>query len=215
MYGNFSGALVAAVLTIIETVRTTRRAKWGSITIVNLFQTVATTIEDYANQKISEARELWDSANHSRYSDGYAAGQMRGKENAEYTYREQVRGVAAFGSRPLHYVNPPDLKAAMKSGNLTEAVELLRRTADVTTEEAEAELLRRSQVPSAWDYNGDVSTYNSPAIQKAVRGRNKIQAIKMLREATAVGLKDALDEINRRMLEPEKWGYVEEPEFPF
>jgi ribosomal protein L7/L12 len=65
------------------------------------------------------------------------------------------------------------------------------------------------------------TNYNSPAIIEALKftnhggNRNKIQAIKLLREGTSCGLREAKDEIERRLEhEPEKWGYPPESARP-
>lgn len=89
---------------------------------------------------------------------------------------------------------PREAQAAWDAGNKIEAIKLLREATGLGLAEAKQLL---EAVPAATMARGANADFALPAEVRAALARgNKIEAIRLLREATGLGLKDAKDRID-------------------
>jgi ribosomal protein L7/L12 len=94
---------------------------------------------------------------------------------------------------------PADVQAAWDSGNRVEAIKLLRESTGLGL--AEAKALLESAAPAAVASAGRAAAIGPlPAnVRAALDDGDEIEAIKLLREVTGVGLKEAKDRVEADM----------------
>jgi ribosomal protein L7/L12 len=93
---------------------------------------------------------------------------------------------------------PPEVLAALRRGNPIEAIQLLREASGLGLKDAKEviDAHRRAKAGTAMPAP-PVGTLPSSALDALLRG-SKMEAIKLLREHTGVGLKEAKDAVDAR-----------------
>jgi ribosomal protein L7/L12 len=95
---------------------------------------------------------------------------------------------------------PPEVIVALQRGNLIQAIKLLRAAGNIDLKQAKEAIeqhLDRSKVAKATVGEALGSLFAIPAVADALRKGNKIDAIRILREKTGLGLKEAKDAVDR------------------
>ena len=96
---------------------------------------------------------------------------------------------------------PPEVIAALQRGNLIEAIKLLRasgRSIDLKpAKQAIEQHLDRSKAAKATVGGAIDHVFQIPAVADAIKKGNKIEAIRILREKTGLGLNEAKDVVDR------------------
>jgi ribosomal protein L7/L12 len=104
--------------------------------------------------------------------------------------------MSAQSPKPL----PPAVIAALQQGKLIEAIRLLRASGGnidlAQAKKAIEQHLDRSKVARATVNEAVGSLARIPAVAEALRKGNKIDAIRILREKTGLGLKEAKDAVD-------------------
>ena len=93
-----------------------------------------------------------------------------------------------------HVPLPPEVQAAIARGNKIEAIRLLREATGLSLASAK-EAVEHAGLPSLQRSAGGTHALPPQVLAELARG-NKIEAIKLLREATGVGLKEAKDTVD-------------------
>lgn len=104
--------------------------------------------------------------------------------------------MSAQSPKPL----PPQVIAALQQGKLIEAIRLLRAAGGIDLKQAKEAIekhLDRSKVAKATVGTALTSLFQFPAVADALKKGDKIEAIRILREKTGLGLKEAKDAIDR------------------
>ena len=104
--------------------------------------------------------------------------------------------MSAQSPKPL----PPDVIAALQRGKLIEAIKLLRAAGNFDLKQAKDAIekhLDRGKVAQATVGTALTSLFQFPAVADALKKGNKIEAIRILREKTGLGLNEAKDTIDR------------------
>src|SRR4051794_19566554 len=105
--------------------------------------------------------------------------------------------MSAQNPQPL----PPEVITALKNGKLIEAIKLMRAMSGnidlAQAKKAIEQHLDRSKVAKATVGEAFGSLAQIPAVADALRKGNKIEAIRVLRAKTGLGLKEAKDAIDR------------------
>ena len=104
--------------------------------------------------------------------------------------------MSAQSPKPL----PPEVILALQRGKLVEAIRLLRSSGNIDLKQAKQAIeqhLDRSKVAKATVGEAFGSLLQIPGVADAIRKGNKIEAIKILREKTGLGLKEAKDHIDQ------------------
>lgn len=104
--------------------------------------------------------------------------------------------MSAQSPQPL----PPNVIAALQRGNLVEAIKLLRTAGNIDLKQAKQAIeqhLDRSKVARATVGEAFGSLLQIPGVADAIRKGNKIDAIRILREKTGLGLKEAKDSVEQ------------------
>lgn len=95
---------------------------------------------------------------------------------------------------------PPDVISALQRGKLVEAIRLLRAAGNIDLKQAKQAIeqhLDRSKVAKATVGEAFGSLLQIPGVADAIRKGNKIDAIRILREKTGLGLKEAKGSIDQ------------------
>lgn len=95
---------------------------------------------------------------------------------------------------------PSDVMQALQRGDAVEAIKLLRRATGLdlrTAKEVIDEHLRGNPLPAAASFGKPKAPLGPlPAdVAEAIQRGNKVEAIKLMREATGLGLKEAKDAV--------------------
>ena len=93
----------------------------------------------------------------------------------------------------------------MQRGNLIEAIKLLRAAGNFDLKQAKDAIekhLDRGKVAQATVGTALTSLFQFPAVADALKKGNKIEAIRILREKTGLGLKEAKDAVDRLPADP-------------
>lgn len=96
---------------------------------------------------------------------------------------------------------PPHVQAAVRDGNLIQAIKLLRESSGLGLKEAkdliDAHARGASAAPASAAPSGELA---APVVQALLAGR-KIEAIRLLREQTGLGLKEAKEAVEASQIE--------------
>lgn len=202
--------LVTLILSIIEAVRNApRKSKWaGNYVMPDLFTVVTGLISDYVDNRVGELRSELHQNAYAKEISAY----NRGVQSAREEYDRTMGNAATIGTKHHHYFNNEAIKRACRQGLRIEAIKELREMTSCGLKEAKDEIDRRMTSPEAWGYTveagtADLHNFNNDAIKEAMRNGNKISAIRELRIATGVGLREAKEELERREYDRPYWGY--------
>lgn len=97
---------------------------------------------------------------------------------------------------------PPEVTAALQRGNFLEAIKLLRAAGGIDLKQAKSAIEQHvagSKAPGAQAVH---MVLEIPAVVDALRKGNKIEAIRILREKSGLGLEEAKDVIDRAPMQP-------------
>ena len=104
--------------------------------------------------------------------------------------------MSAQSPKPL----PPEVITALQQGKLIEAIRLLRAGGNIDLKQAKEAIekhLDRGKVAKATVGTALTSLFQFPGVADALKKGNKIEAIRILREKTGLGMKEAKDAIDR------------------
>jgi ribosomal protein L7/L12 len=97
--------------------------------------------------------------------------------------------------QPAHHTIPPEVKAAIDRGNKIEAIKLLRDATGIGLKEAKDAVEQFEAGGSPVIAQKTAKPAGSEGIASALQQGNKLEAIRLYREQTGVGLKEAKEAI--------------------
>ena len=97
---------------------------------------------------------------------------------------------------------PPQVAAALQRGNFLEAIKLLRAAGGIDLKQAKIAIEQHVARGKETGSQAVAMVLELPAVVDALRKGNKIEAIRLLREKSGLGLKEAKDVIDRAPMQP-------------
>ena len=95
-------------------------------------------------------------------------------------------------------VLPPEVISALQQGNFVGAIKLLRAAGGIDLGQAKAAIEQHIDKVKAAATRTAGTGFDLPEVTQALKSGNKIEAIRILREKTGVGLAEANDAVERQ-----------------